>query len=150
MLGSDPNNQQGHPIHDKHHGWHHKDHDPVNKEVVGGGVLVDLIKTIFFKVLIAESPDDHQTGQAFPGNQVQFINQFLDQLEAGHGNSKNDTNNQHHRDHCDEDNPTHRGRPSERHNNPTNGQNRRINQNPNSHNQYCLDLGNIIGVTGNQ
>ena len=87
-MGTDPDDQQCHPIHDQHHHRHHDDHDTVDEQAVPGQILVGFIETVLLEILHVESPDDHHAGQVFTGNQVETVDQALDDLEFGQGNRK--------------------------------------------------------------
>ena len=106
-MGSVIDNENGDTVHNKHHGRHHKCHTAIDKQVCLRKPVIGLFKTLLLVFLTAEGPDNRNTCQDFPGNQVQLIDQILQFCKLWHSDLKEQPHQNHDRRYCHTEDPGH-------------------------------------------
>ncbi len=150
LMSADPDNQQGHSVHDHHHHRHHDNHDPVDEQAVAGQILIGFIETGFFERLHVEGPDDHHPGQVFTRHEVEPVNQALDDLEFWQGNREYGQDQAEKHDDRQGDDPPHVGAFADGPDHATDPDDGCIENHAHHHDDDHLDLGDIVRRPGNQ
>ena len=100
LSASKPDDQDGHKTHQECHCGHDCSDCAIYEDVDSGKISINVIKALFFFLLIIEGTNDQHTGKQFSCDQVQIIDQFLDDAEFRQSDiegdcHKNNDNDQH-------------------------------------------------------
>ena len=104
-MGTEPHDQHGRNVHDKHHGRHHQHHRAVDKKTCFRQRLVGDVEPGILKFLGIKCADNKHALQVFAADEVHFVHQRLHDPHSWHHNVEEDDDENHHRQHRSDDRP---------------------------------------------
>ena len=150
LLAAEPHDEQGQAIHHQGHGGHHGGHGPVDEEGVGGEVVISLFKAVLHEFLIGEGTHHHQAADLLAADQVEAVHQGLHLLKAGHGHGKEHQQQAQHDDEGQSQHPGQVDAGGQAHDEAANAHDGGKAQQPQTHTQEVLHLGDVVGGTGDE
>ena len=145
-VAAEPNNGDGHQVHNEHHERHHERHNAVREQLRFHETQIRFVETLFFVRFAAERAHHGNARENLTRHEVHAVDELLHDFELRHRHFHEEQHHHGNGEHGGHDDPAHREVRAGDHDNAADGQNGSVQNHAQHHDRHHLHLLHVIGA----